>query len=221
MREKERATEEQIAALLLSIKAVSLSPADPYTWASGLRSPIYCDNRLLMGYPEARAAVTAAFSTLLAGLALDVDVLAGTATAGIPHAAWLAHETRLPMIYVRSKPKGHGRQNQIEGPLNAGQSVVVIEDLISTGKSSVAAVEALQAAGADVQAVLAIFSYGFDDAQRMFDRAGVPFYTLTNFETLITVAEQEGRLPPDALEAMRAWRSDPRAWSEQFESSLF
>ncbi len=215
MEKQEGAIEERIASILLAIGAVSLSPASPYTWASGLRSPIYCDNRLLMGYPEARGAVTAGFMELLQTRGLKCDVLAGTATAGIPHAAWLAHATNMPMVYVRSKPKGHGRQNQIEGPLEPGQSVVVIEDLISTGKSSVAAVQALQEAGALVKHVLAIFSYGFEDADAMFTAAGVPFDTLTNFETLITVAEKEGRLPAAELETMRAWRLDPRAWSEK------
>lgn len=212
--EKKGAVEERIASILLSIGAVSLNPASPYTWASGLKSPIYCDNRLLMGYPAARAAVTEGFMDLLTARSLKYDVLAGTATAGIPHAAWLAQVTEMPMVYVRSKPKGHGRQNQIEGPLEAGQSVVVIEDLISTGKSSVAAVRALQEAGAEVKHVLAIFSYGFQDATNMFEDAGVPFDTLTNFETLIMVAEREGRLPAAELETMRAWRVNPRKWSE-------
>ncbi|MFK7848082.1 MAG: orotate phosphoribosyltransferase [Rhodothermales bacterium] len=212
-----RSIEEQIASSLLSIGAVSLNPKNPYTWASGLRSPIYCDNRMIMGYPDVRASVTAGFVSAMEKSALDCDVLAGTATAGIPHAAWLAHATRLPMVYVRSTAKAHGRKNQIEGPVKAGQSTIVIEDLISTGKSSIAAVHALQAEGVHVHAVLAIFSYGFDEATTVFDTAGVPFYTLTTFQTLLKVAEAEGQLAAHELETMQKWRESPRAWSEAFK----
>ena len=209
--------ESEIASSLLSIGAVSLKPQDPFTWASGLRSPIYCDNRMVMGYPEVRAMVTAGFADVLASSALQYDVIAGTATAGIPHAAWLAYATEKPMVYVRSKPKGHGRKKQIEGPVNAGDTAVVIEDLISTGKSSIAAVEALQAAGVKVTLVLAIFSYGFESAAEVFKSAGIPFQTLTNFETLISIAEKEGVLREDELATMQRWRLDPKAWSAAFQ----
>ena len=216
MKGKIEETRKEIASLLLSIRAVSLKPFDPYTWASGLKSPIYCDNRMIMGYPDVRARVTAGFVALLQSTGLSCDVLAGTATAGIPHAAWLANETRHPMVYVRSKAKGHGRKNQIEGPVHAGQSAVVIEDLISTGKSSVAAAEALKEAGVEVKAVLAIFSYGFEEATGLFKEAGFSFQTLTDFETLIMIAEQEGRLQPHELQTMKDWRQNPRLWSENF-----
>ncbi len=209
-----RSIEEQIASSLLSIGAVSLSPQDPYTWASGLRSPIYCDNRMIMGYPDVRDSVTAGFVSAMKNAKLACEVLAGTATAGIPHAAWLAHATRLPMVYVRSSAKAHGRKNQIEGPIKSGQSTIVIEDLISTGKSSIAAVRALQAEGVHVRAVLAIFSYGFDEATTVFNAAEVPFQTLTNFQTLLEVAEKEGHLQAHELETMQKWRQNPRAWSE-------
>lgn len=213
-----RSIEEQLASSLLSIGAVSLSPQNPYTWASGLRSPIYCDNRMIMGYPDVRASVTAGFVSAIEASGLTCDVLAGTATAGIPHAAWLAHTTQLPMVYVRSAAKAHGRKNQIEGPVTSGQSTIVIEDLISTGKSSIAAVHALQAEGVHVNAVLAIFSYGFDEAATVFNTAGVPFQTLTNFQTLLKVAEADGHLKPHELETMQKWRRNPRAWSEAFEA---
>ncbi len=207
--------EEQIATALLSIGAVSLSPQAPYTWASGLKSPIYCDNRMIMGFPEIRAQVTAGFEAAIKQHNFSFDVLAGTATAGIPHAAWLAHALTCPMVYVRSKAKAHGRQNQIEGPLTEGQSVLVIEDLVSTGKSSMAAVEALQAAGANVVGVLAIFSYGFDGAVAVFDAADIPCHTLSNFHTLLRVASATGHLPEDQLRTMQQWRENPKLWSDQ------
>lgn len=207
--------QEQIATALLSIGAVSLSPQAPYTWASGLKSPIYCDNRMTMGYPEIRQQITAGFTAAIKRAGFTFDLIAGTATAGIPHAAWLAHALHSPMIYVRSAAKGHGRQNQIEGPLKKEQSVLVIEDLVSTGKSSMAAVEALQDAGANVVGVLAIFSYGFDSAAAVFESAGMPCHTLTNFQTLLRVANATGHLKEDQIRTMEAWRTNPKQWSEQ------
>ncbi len=218
MAELAPAIEEQIATSLLDIGAVSLKPNDPFTWASGLRSPVYCDNRLVMGYPEIREAIAAGFAAILKSREIVVDVIAGTATAGIPHAAWLASIAQLPMIYVRSKPKAHGRKNQIEGAISTGQSAVVVEDLISTGKSSIAAVEALLEEGVEVKAVLAIFSYGFDEASAVFKAAGIPHYTLTTFGTLIKIAEQTGHIQASDLETLKAWRKNPRSWSEQFFS---
>jgi len=206
--------DEIIAGALLDIGAVTLRPAEPFTWASGLRSPIYCDNRLIMGYPDVRAQTTAGFAERMREEGLVPDLIAGTATAGIPHAAWLAHEPALPMIYVRSSPKAHGQGNQIEGPAKRGQTAVVVEDLISTGKSSVAVVELLQREGIRVLAVMAIFSYGFDAAARAFEAAGVPFFTLSSYEALIRVAATRGELSAGDLEALRAWRADPYEWSE-------
>ena len=209
-------TSESIASILLSIGAVSLSPDKPYTWASGLKSPIYCDNRLLLGYHELRNQIISGFLNLMGQQEIRPDIIAGTATAGIPHAAWLAHETQLPMVYVRSKPKEHGRQNQIEGPIEAGKSAIIIEDLISTGKSSISAVRALVEAGVKVQAVFAIFSYGFDQAEGAFASASVPYYTLTSFQTLVQVAIDEGKLLPVDYETLQAWQSDPQTWSDSF-----
>ncbi len=206
--------ERRIAGALLSIGAVALSPDAAFTWASGLRSPIYCDNRLTMAYPDVRRQIVRGFGELVDQLGLRPDVLAGTATAGIPHAAWLAEALDLPMVYVRSKPKEHGRQNQIEGKLERGQKVVVIEDLISTGGSSMSVVRALREAGAEVEAVLGIFSYGFPEAHRLFEEAGVPAYTLTTFAALMDVAAAEGRIPEAARGALEAWRKDPKAWSD-------
>ena len=206
--------EESIASTLLSIGAVSLKPYEPFTWASGLLSPVYCDNRLIMGYPEARKLVVKGFQDLLNQHDLAPELIAGTATAGIPHAAWLAHEANLPMVYIRSKAKEHGRMNQVEGPIHAGQTAIIIEDLISTGKSSINAVKVLVEEGVKVLAVFAIFTYGFGLAQEAFESAGVPFHTLTSYEQLLQVAVQEKRLEPEDLEVLRAWRNDPQSWSD-------
>ncbi|MEZ4698902.1 MAG: orotate phosphoribosyltransferase [Rhodothermales bacterium] len=205
--------ERKIAGALLSIGAVALSPDAPFTWASGLRSPIYCDNRLTMAYPAIRRQIAEGFRDLIAEHGLAPEVIAGTATAGIPHAAWLADTLGVPMVYVRSKPKEHGRQNQIEGLLEPGRAVVVIEDLISTGGSSMAAVQALREAGARVLAVLGIFSYGFPEAKTLFAEAGIPAHTLTTFAALMDVAAEEGRIPAASKSVLDTWRRDPKAWS--------
>ncbi len=209
--------DRRIAADLLSIGAVSFSPERPYTWASGLRSPVYCDNRLTLGYPAVRRAVCDGFVAALSRHALSPAAVVGTATAGIPHAAWLAERLDLPMAYVRSKPKEHGRGNQIEGHLEYGQEVVVIEDLVSTGLSSVGVVRALGAAGLRVRAVLAIFSYELPEAAAAFADAGVPLHTLTSFGTLLSVAQEQGLLDAATVASLQAWRRDPRAWSAQVE----
>lgn len=203
----------RIAAHLLNIGAVALSPNEPFTWASGLKSPIYCDNRLTMAYPPVRRDLTEGFASITMQQAFTADVIVGTATAGIPHAAWLAHHLDLPMAYVRSKPKAHGRGNQIEGKLEAGQRVVIVEDLVSTGMSSLAVVRAVREVGVEVTALLAIFSYGLPQSVAQFSAAGVPLYTLTDFETLLDVASEQGSLSPDALRSLQAWRFDPPGWS--------
>ena len=207
-------TSESVASILLSIGAVSLSPHAPFTWASGMRSPVYCDNRLILGYPDKRVHVIQGFKQLMNEKKVSPDIIAGTATAGIPHAAWLAHEVQLPMVYVRSKPKEHGRKNQIEGPIEAGQTAVIVEDLISTGQSSLSAVRALVKEGVKVKAVIAIFSYGFDQAFEAFDSAGVPYYPLTTYSTLIEVAIREGMLDPEDNDTLQAWRAHPQSWSD-------
>ena len=204
----------RIASHLLDIGAVALSPDEPFTWASGLKSPIYCDNRLTMAYPPIRRDLTSGFARLIHEHHLAPEVIVGTATAGIPHAAWLAEHLDLPMAYVRSQPKGHGRGNQIEGKLEAGQRVVVVEDLVSTGMSSMAVVQAVREVGVEVAALLAIFSYGIPQATAQFTEADVPFYTLTDFDTLLEVAREQGVLSPEALRSLQAWQQDRFGWSE-------
>ncbi len=206
----------RLAGDLLDIEAVLLAPGEPFTWASGLRAPIYCDNRLTMAYPRIRRAIRDGFADVIEREGFAAEVVVGTATAGIPHAAWLAERLERPMAYVRAAKKGHGRQNQIEGIVEPGQAVVVVEDLISTGGSALGAVEALRAAGASVEAVLAIFSYEFDAAAERFAAAGVPYRTLTGYRALLEVAEARDTLTPAALDALRAWRRDPEAWSDKF-----
>ena len=204
----------RLAEELLGIGAVVLAPDEPFRWASGLHAPIYCDNRLTLGYPRLRRALTDGFAALLRRHALAPDVVVGTATAGIPHAAWLADRLDLPMAYVRSKAKAHGRQNQIEGRLAEGQRVVVVEDLVSTGGSSLAAVEAVRAEGVEVQAVVAIFTYGLPGTAEQFAEAGVPLFTLTNFDALLEAAAAHDELSAEALASLRAWQRAPDAWSE-------
>jgi orotate phosphoribosyltransferase len=201
-----------LAADLLDIGAVLLRPDDPFTWASGLKAPIYCDNRLTLAHPPVRRRIADGFVEVLEREGLAPAVIAGTATAGIPHAAWLAERLDRPMAYVRGAAKGHGRQNRIEGRVEEGQAVVLVEDLVSTGGSSLEAVEALRAAGADVQAVLAIFSYAFDDAHARFEAAGVPLHVLTTFPTLVEVAAGHGTLTDAGRTALAHWRADPAAW---------
>lgn len=206
-----------LAEQLLAIGAVVLSPDQPFTWASGLRSPVYCDNRLTLSYPPVRRAIAAGFASHIEAEKLTPDVIAGTATAGIPHAAWLAERLDLPMVYVRSKPKAHGKGNQIEGRLQPGQRVVLIEDLVSTGGSSLEAVGALREAGVAVRAVLGIFSYGLPIAAQRFAEAHVPLHTLTSFSTLLAVAAESEALTPDALAKLQTWNQDPAAWSAAHE----
>ncbi len=208
------ADDRRLAADLLAIDAVTLAPDRPFTWASGRKAPIYCDNRLTLAHPAVRRRIRDGFVALLQAHALTPDVIAGTATAGIPHAAWLAERLDLPMVYVRSQPKAHGRRNQIEGRLEPGQRVVLIEDLISTGGSSLEAVAALREAGAEVLAVLGIFTYGFPAAAAAFEAAGVPLYTLTSYPTLVEVAAEAGTFDAAALAALRSWQQDPVGWSE-------
>ncbi|NQF14043.1 orotate phosphoribosyltransferase [Brevibacillus sp. HB1.3] len=207
-------TAKQIAANLLEIGAVHLRPEQPFTWTSGIKSPIYCDNRITMSYPHVRRAVARAFADLIKEQYPDAQVVAGTATAGIPHAAWVAELLDLPMIYVRDKAKGHGRQNQIEGALAAGQKVVVIEDLISTGGSSLKAAQAVQAEGGEVLGVVAIFSYQFPDAQALFEEAGIPCSTISNYTALLEVASEQGVITSQQEKVLGEWRKSPRTFFE-------
>lgn len=196
-----------IAADLLEIGAVKLQTQDLFTWASGLRSPIYTDNRVALAYPEVRNRICAGLVRLAKSLGA-LDAVVGVATAGIPHAALVADRLSLPLAYVRASAKQHGRQNRIEGRLQAGDRVVLIEDLISTGGSSLEAVEALREAGVAVVATLAIFSYGFEAAHRRFVQAGCPLHTLTNYTQLVTEAERRGYVAAADLEVLQTWRTE-------------
>lgn len=207
----ERDFSAELADDLLSIGAVSFSPDLPYTWASGMLSPVYCDNRLTLGYPAVRRRITDGFTQAVEGT--DVDVVAGTATAGIPHAAWLADRLGLPMVYVRSAAKGHGKSRRVEGPLAEGSRVVLVEDLISTGMSSLAAVQGLRDEGASVVLLVAIFSYGLPVAREAMGRDGVDVRVLTSFDRLLDAAARSGRLSADGLDSLRDWYRDPAAWS--------
>ncbi len=208
-------TSRQIARRLLEVGAVKLQPRNPFTWASGLRSPIYCDNRVLLSFPEIRSEVITSLA-VAASVIPAVQGIAGVATAGIPHGALLADRLGLPFIYVRSSAKDHGRRNQIEGRLQAGARYLVVEDLISTGGSSLRAVEVLRGAGGEVAGTLAIFTYQFPSAQRGFEGAGVPLLTVSNYGTLLEVATASGQITKEEADTLTKWRQDPRAWSEAF-----
>ncbi|OTO77098.1 MULTISPECIES: orotate phosphoribosyltransferase [unclassified Enterococcus] len=203
---------EQIAKDLLSIEAVSLSPDEPFTWASGLKSPIYCDNRVTMSYPEVRRAIAQGLAAKIKEEFPNIQVIAGTATAGIPHAAWVAEILDLPMVYIRSKAKDHGRGNQIEGRITEGQKMVVIEDLISTGGSVLEAAEAATREGADVLGVAAIFTYELAKGKNNFEAAAMPLITLTNYSTLIEAALKEDYINHEQLELLKKWRKEPENW---------
>jgi len=201
-----------IAKNLLQIKAIKLSPQNPFTWASGMLSPIYCDNRITLSYPEVRQAIVEGMVERSKDFE-DFDMVAGVATAGIPHGALVAHALGKPFCYVRSKPKAHGRQNLIEGLVKGGEKVLVIEDLISTGGSSVQAVDALRAEGCQIQGVLAIFTYGFDKAVKTFEAANCPFKTLTDYDTLLTEAINSNYIQPQELDLLKEWRQHPQEWA--------
>ena len=208
-------TSRRIARRLLDAGAVKLEPKDPFTWASGLRSPIYCDNRVLLSFPDARRDVIDAMAETAARIE-GLDGVAGVATAGIPHGALLAARLDLPFIYVRSSAKSHGRRNQIEGRLEPGKRYLVVEDLISTGGSSLKAVETIREAGGEVAAALAIFTYAFPSAERAFQLAEVPLYTLSHYGALLEEASAGGAITDAEAEALQEWRQDPRAWSDAF-----
>ncbi len=206
-------TAHALARELLQIKAIQLSPQRPFTWASGLRSPIYCDNRVILSHPALRRLVVESFAELSKAWE-PFEVIAGVATAGIAHGVLLAEALQRPFVYVRAKAKEHGRRNMIEGELPAHSRVLVIEDLISTGGSCLSAVEALRNAGAEVVGVAAVFTYSLPEAAAAFAAASCPWLALSNYETLIEVAEKEGSLLESDIETLRAWRQNPRVWSE-------
>lgn len=206
--------DRKLAAGLLRIGAVLLRPDEPFTWASGWRSPIYCDNRRILSDPELRSMVAEAFAAKVAELYPEAEVLAGVATGAIAHGVLVADRMCKPFVYVRPKPKDHGTGSQIEGKLPEGAKVVVIEDLISTGMSSLAAVDALRKAEADVLGMVAIFTYGFDLASERFKEAGVPLATLSNYGSLIDVATSAGLVKPSDTEVLQRWREDPAGWNK-------
>ena len=203
-----------LANFLLQIKAIKLNPASPFTWASGLKSPIYCDNRITLSYPNIRTFIREAFVRICTERFGKPDLIAGVATGGIPQGALVAQELGLPFCYVRSEAKSHGLNNQVEGIVPQGASVVVIEDLVSTGKSSLAAVEALREKGANVKGMMAIFTYQLDAAAEAFKKANCDLVTISNYEALITKAVEENYVSDDQMQSLKEWRQSPQAWSE-------
>ena len=210
----EQETSMALASFLLQIKAIKLNPASPFTWASGLKSPIYCDNRVTLSYPQVRTFIREGFVKMCLDKFGKPDVIAGVATGGIPQGALVAQELGLPFVYVRSEKKSHGMNNQVEGIINSGQSVVIIEDLVSTGKSSLNAVEALREKGAIIKGMLAIFTYGMDVAAENFKNNNCQLFTLTNYNALIQKAAEESYIREDDLASLLEWKSNPQAWSD-------
>jgi len=204
----------KVAEFLLQIKAIKLQPANPFTWASGWKSPIYCDNRKTLSYPSIRTFIRQSYADVILDKFGKPDVIAGVATGGIAQGALVAQELGLPFVYVRTSPKAHGLGNQIEGDFEAGQKVVVIEDLISTGGSSLQAVDALRAAGCEVKGLVAIFSYGFDVAIENFTNAKCPFETLTNYDYLMSQAVKHDYITESDVESLQAWRQEPANWNK-------
>jgi len=205
---------KEVALSLLKIEAVRLRPEEPFKWASGWNSPIYCDNRLTLSFPESRNLIRDGLVDLIKKIYPDCECIAGVATAGIPQAAIIADTMNLPMIYVRPKPKDHGMQNLIEGKISKGQKIVVVEDLISTGGSSLKAVEALLDGGFQVLGMIGIFTYGFPVADENFRKAGISLHTLCNYDELIKEAQANGYVKMDQLETLSEWRRDPENWKK-------
>ena len=209
----------KVAEFLLQIEAIKLQPENPFTWASGLRSPIYCDNRKTLSYPEVRTFIRDSFADIIRESFPKAEVIAGVATGGVAIGALVAEALNLPFIYVRSEAKKHGLGNQVEGVLHSNQRVVVIEDLISTGSSSLKAVEALREANAIIEGMVAIFTYGFPKATDRFAEANCEVQTLSNYDFLLQQASISGYISTDQQAALGNWKSNPEAWSEQFTSS--
>jgi orotate phosphoribosyltransferase len=203
---------KKLATMLLEIGAVKLSPQKPFTWASGWLSPIYCDNRLVLSFPAIRSFIKESFVELIKTQYPETEVIAGVATAGVPHGALVADALNLPFIYVRPKPKEHGMGNLIEGKIEAGKKVLLIEDLISTGGSSLKAAQAVQEAGMPVIGMAAIFTYGFEVAVQAFQQANIPFSTLSNYNALLVEAVANDYITEDAMASLHEWRSNPAEW---------
>ena len=205
-------TAQKTAELLLQINAIKLNPKNPFTWASGWKSPIYCDNRLTLSFPPIRNYIRDEFAKMIEREFGRPDVIAGVATGAIGIGALVAESLSLPFVYVRPEPKSHGRKNQIEGFLQKNQSVVVVEDLISTGMSSLQAVDALKAEGAQVKGMVAIFSYGFEKAEENFKNARVNLYTLSNYESLLQTAVERKYITEEEQQTLAEWRKNPSEW---------
>ncbi|MDG1429849.1 MAG: orotate phosphoribosyltransferase [Crocinitomicaceae bacterium] len=204
----------KVAEFLLQIKAIKLQPKDPFTWASGIKSPIYCDNRITLSYPNIRTFIRQGYAEAVLDHYGKPDVIAGVATGGIAQGALVAQELGLPFIYVRSEAKKHGMTNQIEGYFEKGQKVVVIEDLISTGGSSLKAVDAMREAGLDVKGLIAIFTYGFQAAEVNFSEAECPYVTLTNYDVLLEHVREASLASSDDLDSLNDWRKNPTKWKK-------
>lgn len=205
-------TPKHFAEKLLQIKALQVNLQTPYTWASGWRSPVYCDNRKVLSYPHVRDFVKSELANMVLDKFPDAEVLAGVATAGIAHGVMAADLLKLPFVYVRSEAKKHGMGNQVEGVLLPGQKVVVIEDLISTGKSSLLVVDVLRTQGAEVLGMCGLFTYGFPVADEAFEKAGVPLHTISNYTALMEVAEEQNLVRAEDREVLAMWRKDPGNW---------
>jgi orotate phosphoribosyltransferase len=204
--------EKTVAEKLLQVNAVKLNPKEPFTWASGWKSPIYCDNRKVLGYPYVRDFIKSEMCNVLFEQFPDAELLAGVATAGIAWGAMSADQLKLPFIYVRPKPKEHGLGNQIEGYYEKGMKTVIIEDLISTGKSSLQVVDVVRAAGLEVVGMVSIFNYGFEVADKACEAAGVKFISLTNYQTLISLAVEKGLVALEDQNTLLKWSQDPAGW---------
>ncbi len=206
--------EKAVAEKLLQINAIKLSPQQPFTWTSGWKSPIYCDNRKVLSYPYIRDFIKSEMCSVIFEKFPGAEVLAGVATAGIAWGAMAADQLKLPYVYVRPKPKEHGLGNQIEGRLEKGSKVLVIEDLISTGKSSLQVCDVLKAAGVEVVGMVSIFTYGFTVAEEAFKAAGIAYHSLTNYENLIGLALEKGIVGPEEQNTLLNWRADPANWMQ-------
>jgi len=204
--------EKAVAEKLLQVQAVRLNAKQPFTWASGWKSPIYCDNRRVLSFPYVRDFIKSEMCSLIFEQFPETALLAGVATAGIAWGAMTADQLKLPFIYVRPKPKEHGLGNQVEGYFEKGQKTIVIEDLISTGKSSLQVVEVLQREGLEVTGMVSIFTYGFDQAKTAFREAGIPYHSLTNYEQLIGLATEKGMINQEEQRILLKWREDPANW---------
>ncbi len=206
---------ENVAKLLLEMGCVKISPSNPFTYASGLQGPIYCDNRKILSHPKHRAQIVSYLKELVSSLNLEYDHLAGLATAGIPHAAFLAHEMDKSMVYVRSKPKTHGKGNQVEGDYKSGQKVLLVEDLVNQASSLVDAVEGVKKEGLEIVGCICIVDYQMNKAKERVNDLGIKLFSLTNFESLVNVLNQNGQLTDQENESLKKWHQDPKNWKSE------